>query len=187
MFPPDRLCTLAQVRDEAKVPDSDHSGDNWIVNNLVDLGSRLNVMTRQRYLPYYQEYRYDAFGTWIDDVQRKLDLGRPILYPTQVIDAFDNVLVFDVDYVFVQKDSPNMQLQLISNQVYGWSYGFGFGTYFWIAPGQFLRKIRVTGYWGYGQNYPQSWIDSLQTITSDIDNHIITFAVSTPEIGRAHV
>lgn len=165
------LCTLAQVRDEAKVPFDavQPDDDRWITNNLIDLTARIETMTRQRFVPYYKLYHFDAFGPHIDDTLRKLDLNRPLLYPTKVIDAFDNDLVLNTDYVMVQEDSPVMQLQLISSIVYGWSYGFGFGTYFWIAPGQFIRKIKVWGVWGarsYGTDYPSGWTDTLQTITT---------------------
>lgn len=179
----DPLCTYAQVRDEAKLYGTTAeslAAKQWIINNIMHLSARVEVMTRQRYVPYYKEEFYDAFGPHIDDTLRMLDLRRPILLPTRLIDAFDNELTFNTDYVFVQRDSPANQLQLITPRVYGWSYGFGFGTYFWIAPGQFLRKIRVWGIWGSGMDYPSQWINSLQTIATvgGINDTVNTFTVA---------
>ena len=165
---PGFYCTLDQARREVKVAEGDYNDDPRLVDYIRVLSRRLEILTRTTFVPYIQLHYYDAFGTHIDDVQRKLDLGRPILLPTAVLDAFGNNLVYGTDYVCTPQDGPFLQLQLISQVVYGWSYGFGFGTYFWIAPGQFLRKIQVTGQWGYRSNYPaEGWTDSLLKISNN--------------------
>jgi hypothetical protein len=179
----DWLCTLAQAKAEIKADASQTVNDDWVIANIPLVSTRINNLTRLRFVPYIQQHYYDAFGTFIDDVQRKLDLGRPILLPTAVHDAFGNDLVYGTDYVCTPQDGPFYQLQLISQTVYGWSYGFGFGTYFWIAPGQFLRAIQITGHWGYRANYPaEGWTNSLQALTTTLNatDTVSTFGVTDP-------
>lgn len=162
------LCTLDQARREIKAQEGSVLDDPQIASYISTLSTRIQILARTTFVPYIQLHYYDAFGTHIDDTIRKLDLGRPILLPTAVLDAFGNNLVYGTDYVAVPQDSPFYQLQLISASVYGWSYGFGFGSYFWIAPGQFLRKIQVTGQWGYRMGYPaEGWTDSLLKINNN--------------------
>lgn len=175
----DWLCTLTQAKAELKVADGDQTNDVWVADNIPLVSTRINNWTRQRYVPYIQTQYYDAFGPHIDDVYRKLDLGRSILEPTTVVDTFGHSLVLGTDYILKPTDGPWMQMQLTSLTTYGWSYGFGFGTYFWIAPGQFLNKIQVTGTWGYRTNYPdEGWTDSTQRLTNAIDATQGTLAVA---------
>lgn len=162
----DWLCTLAQARAEIKAATGDTVDDAWLISNIPLVSTRINNLTRLRFVPWYELYYYDAFGAFIDDIYRKLDLGRPLLYPVTVIDALGNTLTLGTDYVTVPQDNPAWQLQRI-NVVFGWSYGINYGVYFWIAPLAFERAIKVTGIWGYRTNYPsEGWVDSLQTITN---------------------
>lgn len=177
----DWLATLAQAKAELKAQSNDDADDAWIVQNLPLISTRIMNLTRTRFVPYVKLEYFDAFGTHIDDVQRKLDLNRAIMLPFAVLDAFNNQLVYNQDYVTTPQDTPYFQLQLISALVYGWSYGFGFGTYFWIAPGQFLRKIQVAGLWGYRWNFPDDgWTYTGQVLPNGgILSTDTTFSVSS--------
>ena len=176
----DWLCTLAEVQREIKDRNgSDQFDNNWIIDNIPLVSARINVKSRLRFVPYYEEYVYDAFGPHIDDTYRKIDIARPLLYPTQVINALKATLVLGVDYTTIPQDGPAFQLQMINNTFYGWSYGFGWGSWLYLAPIQWLRAIKVTGIWGYRTFYPQEgWVGSGVTITSDIDDHQRSFTVS---------
>jgi hypothetical protein len=173
------LCTLAQAKAELKADTT--TDDQWVLDNIPLVSQRILNWTRQRYVPYIQTQYYDSFGPHISDTYRRLDLGRAILLPTMVIDSLDNTLVLNTDYVLVQQDSPAMQLQLISSKVWGWSYGFGFGSgLFWIAPGSYLRKITVTGQWGYRSNYPnEGWGDSGQTLGGALSDSATSITLSS--------
>jgi len=180
----DWLCTLSQVRREIKVLTGDTVDDPYLIENIPRISTRINNITRQRYIPWYELYYYDAFGPGIDDVYRKLDLGRPILTPVTVVDALKNTLVLNTDYVVVPQDSPGVQLQRI-NVIFGWSYGIGYGIGFWLAPIQFQRAIQITGIWGYRTNYPfEGWVDSLQALTDtggiNGTDVVSTFKVTDP-------
>lgn len=176
----DWLCTLAQAKSEIKALNGDSADDQWIINNIPLVSTRLNILARTRFIPWVELYYYDAFGAFIDDVYRKLDLGRPLLEPIQVIDALNNSLTEGVDYVLRPQDSPAYQLQRI-NTIYGWSYGVGYGVYFWIAPIQWENAIKVTAVWGYRNNYPsEGWTDSQQLLTTvgGINASVRTFDVT---------
>lgn len=143
----DWLCTLAQAKAEMKAEGT--TDDAWVLDNIPLVSQRIENWTRQRYTPYVGLYHFDAFGTQISDVYRRIDLGRPLLWPGAVLDAFGNSLTLNTDYMLYPDDPPWNDLQLVSGTVYGWSYGYGFGSYYWIAPGNFLRKIQIAGVWGY--------------------------------------
>lgn len=163
-----------------KVPPNSQADDDWIVSQIPLVSQRIENMTRLRFVPWKELYYYDAFGAHIDDVYRKLDLGRPLLAPVTVIDALQNTLTLGTDFVIVPQDTPAFQLQRI-NTIFGWSYGIGYGIGFWLAPIQFQRAIQVTGIWGYRQNYPiEGWTDSLQVVTnvSGMDASQTTFTVA---------
>lgn len=165
----DWLCTLAQAKSELKVPLNDTTDDQYLIDSIPMVSTRIVNFTRQRYIPYYELYKYDAYGPGIDDVYRQLDLGRPLLLPTVVVNALQQTLVLNTDYITVPQDSPGYQLQLINQTYYGWSYGFGWGTFGWIVPFAWQNAIQVTGIWGYRNNYPaDGWVDSNQTLTLSI-------------------
>src|SRR5690348_2462663 len=173
----DWLCTLAQVREEIKAEAGDTADDPWIIRNIPIVSQRLNVMTRTRFVPWKEEYKYDAFGPQIDDVYRYLQLGRPLLHPIDVVDALGQHLVEGVNYITVPQDNPAFQLQR-TDVIYGWSYGIGFGVAFWFAPIQFQNAIHVTAIWGYRTLYPlEGWVDSNQTLDGSINSTARTFVV----------
>lgn len=184
----DWLCTIAQAEAEIKIT-GPRPGEttvttvdtSWLMSNIPLVSARINNMTRMRFVPWKEQYLYDAFGPHIDDVYRKLDLGRPILHPTEVINALGQTLTLGTDYMVKPQDSPGFQLQLINSGYgwYGWSYGIGYGWAFWIAPLQYLNAIKVTGIWGYRQYYPdEGWTDSLVTLAENINTTQKTFTVS---------
>lgn len=177
----DWLCTVDQAKGEIKEESDQAADDYWLRQNIPLVSTRINNYTRTRFIPWKEEYRFDAFGSGIDDVYRQLDLGnRPLLQPLVVIDALGNSLVQNTDYVTVPQDNPAYQLQMTNNNIYGWSFGQGYGMGFWVAPIIWQRAIKVTGIWGYRTFYPQEgWTDSLQALLADMDASQRTFTVTT--------
>lgn len=156
------LATLPQVRAEMKIEADDSTADAYILQALSFVSERINNSTRMLYLPKFKQYKFDSIGQGIDDFYLTIDLGRPLLSTTQVLDANGNSLILNTDYTLRPQDSPYWQLQR-TKYLFGWIYGIPFIPYNW------RNNISVTGVWGYRTNYEwEGWVntnDSVQDTT----------------------